>query len=230
MGRDDGADKRRKRSHCGGTADPNQQRRKKTLPEPVAALRGVKDPVASRTAEAPAAAASASTHHKNAGWAPIADRLNPNRPAFDAALKERWPLLSKKQRRKLLKVDRQEIAAVKARSRNIVHSFEAVPEDHCETSPTAYEDIVPVLRALAEALGKPASELRIYDPYFCAGAAQRHLAKLGFPRCHNVNEDFYLNLVSGNLPAHDVLLTNPPCECALPASRRNSGGKMCMAH
>ena len=77
-----------------------------------------------------------------------------------------------------------------------------------------------VLRALAEALGKPASELRIYDPYFCAGAAQRHLAKLGFPRCHNVNEDFYLNLVSGNLPAHDVLLTNPPCECALPASRR----------
>ena len=37
-----------------------------------------------------------------------------------------------------------------------------------------------------------------------------HLARLGFTSVHNVNEDFYRNVDEGNIPEHDVLLTNPP--------------------
>jgi len=55
-----------------------------------------------------------------------------------------------------------------------------------------------------------ADELRIYDPYFCNGAVQRHLAALGFPRVHNRNEDFYEVQAQGRVPPHDVVVTNPP--------------------
>ena len=49
------------------------------------------------------------------------------------------------------------------------YTFEADAKDHCETSPVAYGHIVPVLNRLASALGKPPAELKIYDPYYCAG-------------------------------------------------------------
>jgi hypothetical protein len=38
----------------------------------------------------------------------------------------------------------------------------------------------------------------------------RHLGALGFGRVHNRNDDFYAADAAGALPAHDVLLTNPP--------------------
>jgi len=38
----------------------------------------------------------------------------------------------------------------------------------------------------------------------------RHLAKLGFPHVHNVNECFYGAQAAGTLPEHDVVVTNPP--------------------
>lgn len=41
--------------------------------------------------------------------------------------------------------------------------------DHCETPLIAYEDLEPFLQQLAHRLGKPKSDLRIYDPYFCTG-------------------------------------------------------------
>ena len=92
----------------------------------------------------------------------------------------------------------------------IRHAFEVDVRDHCETSPTAYIHISPVLTALAQRLGKQPAELRIYDPYYCAGAAVRHLQGLGFRKVHNRNDDFYAVIASGSVPEHDVVVTNPP--------------------
>jgi hypothetical protein len=87
--------------------------------------------------------------------------------------------------------------------------------------------------------GKAPAELRIYDPYFCAGGTVRNLAALGFTHVINRNEDFYLAIEEGALslslslgwgilnplrtmpvltgwphagtvPEHDVVVTNPP--------------------
>ena len=143
-------------------------------------------------------------------WAPLADRLNPTRKAFDPSFKQQWDAMSKKQRKKLQKQDRQTIAAMKERGRTIQHAFAPDPNDHCETSPLAYRHIAPILQLVAAALNKPPASLRIWDPYFCAGSVQRHLKAVGFPLVHNVNEDFYRVVASGALPEHDVLVTNPP--------------------
>ena len=62
---------------------------------------------------------------------------------------------------------------------------------------------------MARALGREPAELRVYDPYFCNGAAARHLAALGFPLVHNRNEDFYALLEAGAV-GHDVVVTNLP--------------------
>ena len=64
-------------------------------------------------------------------------------------------------------------------------AFEADAEDHCETAPLAYKDVKPLLLRLCHALGKPPAELRIYDPYYCAGSVVTHLQELGFPNVHN---------------------------------------------
>ena len=92
----------------------------------------------------------------------------------------------------------------------VQHAFEADPDDHCETSPEAYADVAAVLAWYAERLGKKKKSLRIWDPYFCAGAVVRHLKALGFNKVRNENKDFYRTLATGKLPKHDVLLTNPP--------------------
>ena len=44
--------------------------------------------------------------------------------------------------------------------------------DHFETPRRAYADVAPALDAL---VAKPRAETRIYDPYYCDGAAKRHL-------------------------------------------------------
>jgi hypothetical protein len=89
--------------------------------------------------------------------------------------------------------------------------FTADPLDHCESEARCHEDIVPLLRELAERLGvAPASSLRLYDPFFCDGAAARNLSRLGFPRAYNRCEDFYDVASRGACPPHDVLVTNPP--------------------
>lgn len=89
----------------------------------------------------------------------------------------------------------------------VQHSFEVCAADHAETSPQAYEHIVPVAAAASP---KGPAEMTIYDPYFCAGAVIRRLGRLGFPHVYNRNEDFYAVLASAALPEHDLLLTNPP--------------------
>uniref|UniRef100_A0A6U5M4J8 Uncharacterized protein n=1 Tax=Calcidiscus leptoporus TaxID=127549 RepID=A0A6U5M4J8_9EUKA len=88
--------------------------------------------------------------------------------------------------------------------------FEADEIDHCETAPEAYAHVVPVLRRLSQSRNIDTTELRIYDPYYCNGAVERHLLVLGFPCVHNVNEDFYATQRTHSLPQFDLLLTNPP--------------------
>jgi hypothetical protein len=90
------------------------------------------------------------------------------------------------------------------------HPFPTDPGDHCETPLQAYKDVEPVLVALAKALGKTKATLRILDPFYCDGAARRHLHELGFTSARNDNADWYELLRTGTVPDHDVLLTNPP--------------------
>ena len=116
--------------------------------------------------------------------------------------------MGKAKRKKLLAADRKAIAELRGRGSAAALPFEAEPDDHCESSPTAYTgarldptrraglrsdlnrsvlshpargfaDAAPLLRLLAARVGKTAAELSIYDPYYCAGAAKNHLARLG---------------------------------------------------
>ena len=84
--------------------------------------------------------------------------------------------------------------------------------DHAETPAAAYEDIAPVLRSLAKHLSKPPAELKIWDPFYCTGAAAQRLAAVGFPSVHHRCEDFHAIVAAGGgaVPEHDVLVTNPP--------------------
>lgn len=146
---------------------------------------------------------------KNTKWAPLVDRLNPNRAVFDAALKKRWESMSKVERKRLLREDEDKIKSIKARGAQPL-PFETVEDDHCETSPTAYADIVPFLKLVAKKLKKDPDALIIYDPYYCAGSVVQHLNRLGFSRVHNTPDDFYQVISSQRVPEHDVVLTNPP--------------------
>lgn len=90
------------------------------------------------------------------------------------------------------------------------YRFAVDEDDHCETPGEAYDDITEALNWLADDCGKPSSELQIYDPYYCDGAVVRNLARRGFPRVYNKNEDFYAAVESGKTPEYDALVTNPP--------------------
>ena len=141
-------------------------------------------------------------------WASLADRLNPNRPAFDPKFKEKWKTLDKASKKKITAEDKRKIRELQQRAKPL--PFPTDSNDHCETSKTAYGHIVPFLNLLAQRLNKPPSDLRIYDPYYCAGAAVRHLKELGFAQVHNQPEDFYQIIAKDKIPTHDVLVTNPP--------------------
>ena len=94
-----------------------------------------------------------------------------------------------------------------------IYPFPVDPDDHCETPQLAYEHIVPVLSTLANALQlSTPDELKIWDPFYCAGGVANHLHTLGFPHVYNENEDFYAydhGKTSGP-KKYDVLITNPP--------------------
>ena len=78
------------------------------------------------------------------------------------------------------------------------------------TKKKAFQDIEPLLFALAARLKKPKADLRIYDPFYCEGSMVAHLNALGFASVYNRNEDFYAVAAGRRLPAFDALLTNPP--------------------
>ena len=77
--------------------------------------------------------------------------------------------------------------------------------DHFETPTEAYADILPLLGAAG-----PLGALRVYDPYYCAGAVVAALAALGCRNVINQNRDFYADVAADAVPPHDLLVTNPP--------------------
>jgi hypothetical protein len=141
-------------------------------------------------------------------WASLADRLNPNRAAFDPKFKEEWQKMDKVTRKKLVAEDKQKIRELQQRAKPLPFTTDA--NDHCETSKTAYGHIVPFLKFLAKKMEKEPSDLKIYDPYYCAGAVVQHLTELGFPNVHNQPDDFYKTISNDKIPEHDVVVTNPP--------------------
>ena len=118
--------------------------------------------------------------------------------------------MSKSERKRIISEDRKSIQALKSRGTANPLPFTADPDDHCETSPAAYKHIAPVLNLIAKALNKEPCDLQIYDPYYCAGGMVHHLNQLGFKNVYNKCEDFYASIAQEEVPAHDVVLTNPP--------------------
>lgn len=118
--------------------------------------------------------------------------------------------MNKSDRKRIIAEDRKAIAALKSRGTSVTLPFTAEPDDHCETSPSAYGHIAPVLKFIADKLGKRPCDLRIYDPYYCAGGMVRHLNQLGFANVYNKCEDFYEVISQNKIPPHDAVLTNPP--------------------
>jgi hypothetical protein len=88
--------------------------------------------------------------------------------------------------------------------------FAVDPLDQCETPLLAYEHLASLLTALARACAKPTAELRVYDPYYCAGGAAAHLRSCGFANVYHEREDFYQRIAARSTPDFDVLVTNPP--------------------
>lgn len=86
-------------------------------------------------------------------------------------------------------------------------AFQADADDHAETPHQAYADIAAALDWLARRLRKSRQELKIYDPYYCAGGVKRRLGELGFLRVTNENVDCYKTWRDVDC---DLLLTNPP--------------------
>jgi hypothetical protein len=95
-----------------------------------------------------------------------------------------------------------------------IYPFSVHPDDHCETPRIAYEHIVPILSTVANATSNINSkyDLKIWDPFFCAGGVANHLNSLGFKNVYNENEDFYAydNGKTSGPKEYDVLVTNPP--------------------
>ena len=116
--------------------------------------------------------------------------------------------MTKKERAAYVAADAELLKSRAAAVADIKHPFPVSDDDHAETSPEAYADVAPVLDLIAARLGKDRASLRVYDPYYCAGAVARHLGALGFERVRNECEDFYAR-AAGGLPEHDVLLTSP---------------------
>jgi hypothetical protein len=142
----------------------------------------------------------------------LSDRLNPDHPHFDALLKNHWKNIPKKQRTILVEADQKVICDIRQQGEENLNRLPFVnePDDHCESPPEAYRDVVGFLDLIAKKIGKTRESLKIYDPYFCAGAMKKHLCALGFSQVYNECEDFYERLRTKNLPPHDVVVTNPP--------------------
>ena len=82
--------------------------------------------------------------------------------------------------------------------------------DHFNTSSAALRDIAPLLHRLAQSLGTPSAELKIYDPFYCDGSVKARFAAIGFRGVINRNRDFYRDEREGSLPPHQTVVTNPP--------------------
>jgi hypothetical protein len=83
--------------------------------------------------------------------------------------------------------------------------------DHCETPALAYAHIAPILALISASLGINAN-VKLYDPYYCAGSVTGHLCALGYPDVYNRPVDFYVaqSSIPPGIPPFDVLVSNPP--------------------
>ena len=94
--------------------------------------------------------------------------------------------------------------------------YPADVDDHCESPVEAYQDIAALLHALAATIHpKKPTNVRLYDPFYCAGAAKRNLQAIGFPNVYHEREDFYASCCDmaaddPRRPVFDILVTNPP--------------------
>ncbi|GBG27129.1 Hypothetical Protein FCC1311_033522 [Hondaea fermentalgiana] len=88
--------------------------------------------------------------------------------------------------------------------------FPTDESDHCETPKEAFQDLAALLDAVATKLQKSRADLKIYDPYYCAGRSARTLGLLGFDNVYNRCEDFYKMIETNSTPEFDVVVTNPP--------------------
>jgi hypothetical protein len=83
--------------------------------------------------------------------------------------------------------------------------------DHCETPSLAYAHIAPILALISSSIGINAN-IKLYDPYYCAGSTATHLNALGYPDVYNRPVDFYAaqSSIPPSIPPFDVLVSNPP--------------------
>ena len=88
----------------------------------------------------------------------------------------------------------------------ILFPYEVDESDHCESPQVSYGHIAPLVRAVVSSKPNP----KIYDPYYCDGGASDKLKLEGFTDVHHEKVDFYRTIRDGNVPPHDVFLTNPP--------------------
>jgi len=83
--------------------------------------------------------------------------------------------------------------------------------DHFETPLIAYQDVQPLIDWLAEQQGKSRDDICIYDPYYCNGRTAVLLRDhLGYKHVVHEKRDFYLDIAANSVPAHDILMSNPP--------------------
>jgi len=106
--------------------------------------------------------------------------------------------------------------------------YEVDYNDHFETPLVAYQDILPLLDAVAPPTQHRLQHKNIlndindtnpntirsrhilYDPYFCNGRTTYLLRSLGFDQVVHEKRDFYRDVEDGTVPLHHTLLTNPP--------------------
>ena len=200
-------------SAASSTASEGKEAAATSATSTAAAASTAPPPTAATPAALPAAVEAVLEALKDRTAGTLSDRLNPTHSKFDGALKGAYKQFSKRHRALIVARDREVQAgfdaAVDAQCPDS-HPFPVNADDHCETGPDAYGDVATLLHLLAGRLGKTPATLSIYDPYFCAGGVKRHLASEGFTSVYNKCEDFYAVVEAGEVPPHDVVVTNPP--------------------
>lgn len=82
--------------------------------------------------------------------------------------------------------------------------------DHFETPLQAYRDLQPLIDWIMTEPNNNKQNPVLYDPYYCDGQTAVLLQQLGYDKIVHQKRDFYLDIASDTVPAHDWLVTNPP--------------------
>lgn len=78
--------------------------------------------------------------------------------------------------------------------------------DHFETPLQAYRDVQPLMDIALT----PHEDPILYDPYYCDGQTKVLLHSLGYRNVIHEKRDFYHDVENDTVPAHHLLVTNPP--------------------